>query len=162
MSFDALTVAAVRDELEPVLIDSRIQKLVFLDELSLALEIFKPGAGRTDLLLSAQPERDRVMRVSTLPARGLERDTPFSLLARKHLRNARVHSIRQPRLERVLELGCEQRDASGQHYEVVLIVEVMGRRSNLILVDTDGAILDAARRSPPSRIPRRPVLPHQR
>jgi predicted ribosome quality control (RQC) complex YloA/Tae2 family protein len=84
------------------------------------------------------------------------------LLGRKHLRNARVASLRQPRLERLLELDCEQRDASGQLYRVRLIVEAMGRRSNLVLVGDDDSILDAARRSPPARNPRRPILPHLR
>jgi predicted ribosome quality control (RQC) complex YloA/Tae2 family protein len=160
MSFDALTLAAVRDELQPLLTDARLQKLIFPDELSLAFEVFAPGAGRTNVLLSAHQDDGRVQRTDDLPARGLERDTPFSLIARKHLRNAHIRSIRQPRLERVFQLDCEQRDASGQHYRFVLIVEAMGRRSNLVLVDQDGLILDAARRSPPSRNPRRPVLPH--
>jgi predicted ribosome quality control (RQC) complex YloA/Tae2 family protein len=160
MSFDALTLSAVRDELEPLLTDTRLQKLVFPDELSLAMEVFSPQAGRTNVLLSAHLEDGRVQRIPHLPARGLERDTPFSLVARKHLRNAHIRSIRQPRLERVFELDCEQRDASGQHYRVVLIVEAMGRRSNLVLVGQDGHILDAARRTPPSRNSRRPVLPH--
>lgn len=160
MSFDALTLSAVRDELEPLLSGARLQKVIFPDEQSLALEAFAPGAGRTNLLLSAHPEQSRVQRIANLPARGIERDTPFSLLIRKHLRDARIRTIRQPRLERVFELDCEQRDASGQHYRVVLIVEAMGRRSNLVLVDERGVILDAARRSPPSRNSRRPVLPH--
>ena len=160
MSFDALTLSAVRDELEPLLSGARLQKVVLPDELSLALEAFAPGAGRTNLLLSAHPEQSRVQRLPNLPARGIERDTPFSLVVRKHLRDARIRTIRQPRLERVFELDCEQRDASGQHYRVVLIVEAMGRRSNLVLVDEQGIILDAARRSPPSRNSRRPVLPH--
>jgi predicted ribosome quality control (RQC) complex YloA/Tae2 family protein len=112
------------------------------------------------VLLSAHAELARVQRIAELPARGLDRDTPFSLVARKYLRNAHIGSIRQPRLERVFELDCEQRDAAGQHHRVVIIVEAMGRRSNLILVGEDGVILDAARRSPPSRNPRRPVLPH--
>jgi predicted ribosome quality control (RQC) complex YloA/Tae2 family protein len=60
----------------------------------------------------------------------------------------------------VFEVDCEQRDASGQHVKVLLIVEAMGRRSNLVLVGEQGLILDAARRTPPSRNPRRPVLPH--
>jgi predicted ribosome quality control (RQC) complex YloA/Tae2 family protein len=160
MSFDALTLSAVRDELEPLLTGARMQKVVLPDELSLAIETFAPGAGRTNLLLSAHPEQSRVQRIPGLPARGIERDTPFSLLVRKHLRDARIRTVRQPRLERVFELDCEQRDASGQHYRVVLIVEAMGRRSNLVLVDEQGVILDAARRSPPSRNSRRPVLPH--
>jgi predicted ribosome quality control (RQC) complex YloA/Tae2 family protein len=160
MSFDALTLSAVRDELAPVLREARIQKLVFLDELSLALEAFAPEAGRTNVLLSADLEKGRVQRLRELPARGLERDSPFSLLIRKHLRNARIRSIHQPRLERVFELDCEQRDASGRGYRVTLIVEAMGRRSNLVLIDQAGTILDAARRTPPSRNPRRPILPH--
>ncbi len=162
MSFDALTLAAVRDELEPLLRDSRVQRVAFPDELSLAFECFAPGAGRTFVLCSAHQDSGRVQKLTELPARGLEKDTPWSLVARKHLRNARIRSLRQPRLERVLELDCEQRDASGQHYRILLIVEAMGRRSNLVLVTEDGAIVDAARRSPPSRNPRRPVLPHLR
>jgi predicted ribosome quality control (RQC) complex YloA/Tae2 family protein len=160
MSFDALTLAAVRDELAPLLVGARIQKVVFADELSLAVEFFAPMIGRTNVLVSAHPEYSRVQRIQHLPARGIEHDSPFSLLARKHLRDARVQSLRQPRLERVFELDCEQRDSSERRYKVVLIVEAMGRRSNLLLVDGDGVILDAARRTPPSRNARRPVLPH--
>ncbi|MGI9148185.1 MAG: Rqc2 family fibronectin-binding protein [Chloroflexota bacterium] len=160
MSFDALTLSAVRDELEPMLTDARLQKLVFDDELSLAIEVFSPQAGRTNVLLSADLENCRIQRISHLPPRGLPRETPFNLVARKHLRNAHIRSVRQPRLERVFELDCEQRDASGQHYRFLLIVEVMGRRSNLVLADQHGIIMDAARRSPPSRNPRRPILPH--
>ena len=161
MPFDALTLSAVRDELEPLLTDARLQKLVFADELSLAVEVFAPQVGRNDVFLSAHPELGRVQRTTSLPARGLEGDTPFSLQVRKHLRSARIRAVRQPRLERVFELDCEQRDPSGRLYRVLLIVEAMGRRSNLVLVGEDGRILDAARRAPPSRNPRRPVLPHQ-
>jgi predicted ribosome quality control (RQC) complex YloA/Tae2 family protein len=154
----------VRDELAPLLVDARIQKLVTVDEMSLAIEAFAPRVGRTNVLLSADPEHARVQRIRLLklPARGVERDSPFTLLIRKHLRNARIRSVNQPRLERLFELDCEQRDASGRVYRVVLIVEAMGRRSNLVLLDEDGTILDATRRAPPSRNPRRPVLPHVR
>jgi predicted ribosome quality control (RQC) complex YloA/Tae2 family protein len=160
VGFDALTLAAVRDELEPLLVEARVQKLVFADELTLAMEVFAPEHGRANVLLSADPNHSRVQRTTVLPGRGIETESPFSLVARKFLRNARIRSVRQPRLERVLELDCEQRDASGQHVRVTLIVEAMGRRSNLVLVDADRVIVDAARRTPPSRNPRRPVLPH--
>jgi len=160
MSFDALTLAAVRDELEPLLTNARMQRVVLVDALTLAVEFFAPSLGRANVLLSAHLERARIHRVPELPRRGLEGDAPFSLLVRKHLRSARVRSLSQPRLERVFELDCEQRDASGRVYKVRLIVEAMGRRSNLVLVDDEGQILDAARRTPPSRNSRRPVLPH--
>ncbi|HEY1298358.1 MAG TPA: NFACT family protein [Chloroflexota bacterium] len=160
MSFDALTLTAVREELAPALSGARVQKLVFVDELSLAVEFFAPRVGRTNVLLSAHLEHGRVQRLRQLPARGIEHESPFGLLVRKHLRHARVRSIHQPRLERVFELDCEQRDPSDRLSRVVLIVEAMGRRSNLLLVGDDGLILDAARRTPPSRNARRPVLPH--
>ena len=162
MPFDALTLSAVRDELEPLLTDARLQRLVFADELTIAAEAFAPHVGRTYVLLSAHPELGRVQGIPSLPRRGIDTDTPFSLVVRKHLRNARIRTVRQPRLERVFELDCEQRDPSGRLYRVLLIVEAMGRRSNLVLVAEDGTILDAARRAPPSRNPRRPVLPHLR
>src|SRR5438552_1068488 len=97
MPFDALTLSAVRDELEPLLSDARLQKLVFADELSLAAEVFAPHVGRTYVLLSAHPELGRVQRIASLPARGVEGDTPFSLLVRKHLRSARIRAVGQPR-----------------------------------------------------------------
>ena len=160
MGFDALALSAIRDEIEPLLIGAQIQKLVFPDEHSLVLGAYKPGAGRANLLISAHAELGRVHLSPELPVRGVERDTPFMLLVRKHLRDARIRDARQPRLERVLELVIEQRDDLGQHYKVSLIVEAMGRRGNLVLVGADGAILDALRRAPPSRNPRRPLLPH--
>jgi predicted ribosome quality control (RQC) complex YloA/Tae2 family protein len=161
MPFDLLALSAVRDELRPRLEGGRVQKLVFPDELSLALEVYRAGVGRTAVLLSAHPELGRVQRVERVPGRGVERDSPFALAARKHLRDARITCLRQPPLERVLELECEQRgDESDQHYSLSLIVEVMGRRGNLLLVSSDGIILDALRRAPPGRNPRRPILPH--
>lgn len=160
MSFDGLTLSAVVAELEPILHGARVQKVVLVDELSLALETFAPGTGRAEILLSSDLDAARVHRMTTLPRRGLERETPFALLARKHLRSARIIAVHQPPLERVFALDCEQRDASGTHYRLTCIVEAMGRRSNLVLIDEERVIIDAARRAPPSRNPRRPLLPH--
>jgi predicted ribosome quality control (RQC) complex YloA/Tae2 family protein len=160
MPFDTLALAAVRDELERSVLGGRIQRLVFPDQLSLALEVYQPSTGRTAVLLSVHPENGRVQRVANLPARGVEHDSPFLLLARKHLRDARVVRLRQPPFERVLELDVEQRLEADHHSKVVLIVEAMGRRGNLLLVGSDGTILDAIRRAPPSRNPSRPILPH--
>lgn len=163
MAFDALALTAVRQELEPRLAGGQVQQLTWLDEMTLVLGLFAPGQGRTNLLLSAHPEHARVQWLSELPARAAPPpETPFVLLARKHLRGARLRAMHQPRLERLLELDLVGRDDRGQHVGTRLIVEVMGRRSNLILVDAGGTVLDALRRAPPSRNPRRPVLPHRR
>src|SRR5437762_13583639 len=69
MGFDALTLAAVRDELEPLLTGSRLQRLVMIDELSLAAECFAPRTGRINVLLSADLERARLQGLDQLAAR---------------------------------------------------------------------------------------------
>lgn len=162
MAFDSLTLAAVVAELRPRCLGGQIQRLQFPDPYSVAFTVYSPATGRSHVLLSAHPERSRIVLLPALPARGLERELPFHLLARKHLRDARLRSLHQPPFERVLEIGIEQRDDDGQRYTLQVIVEVMGRRGNLLLVDADGSIMDALRRTPPSRNPRRPVLPHLR
>lgn len=160
MGLDTLTVSALRAELEPLLIGSQIQKLILPSDGSLGFTAYRPGVGRIHILASAEAECPRVLRVAELPSSGMAKpDLPFGLLARKYLRSSRIMAIRQPALDRILEFEVV-RHGEGESSSVRLIAEVMGRRSNLILVGQDGRILDAWRRSPPSRNPRRPVLPH--
>lgn len=162
MGLDTLAVSALLAELEPLLIGSQIQKLVLPSDGSLAFTAYRADVGRIHVVASAEAERARVLRVIELPTGGPSKpELPFGLLARKYLRSSRIVAIRQPGLERILEFDVVRRGGGeGESSSVRLIVEVMGRRSNLILVDHDGNILDAWRRSPPSRNPRRPVLPH--
>ncbi len=162
MRLDALTLSAIRDEIDPALSGARIQKVAFPDDFSVALETYAPPWGRARTLLSVHPEIGRVMLVSDLPDKGVDHDSPFALLVRKHLRSGRIVAVRQPLLERVLEIEIERWDEDSGHYRVLLIVEAMGRRGNLVLVGEDGAVLDALRRAPPSRNPSRPLLPHRR
>jgi predicted ribosome quality control (RQC) complex YloA/Tae2 family protein len=70
--------------------------------------------------------------------------------------------LSQPPLERVIELRVSKRDDDGNPREVSLIIEVMGRRSNAVLVAEDGAILDALRRATAERNPVRPIMPRRR
>ena len=160
MSFDALTLAAVRDELAPLLTGARMQKLVFVDELSLAVECLRPGHGRTNLLLSADLGHGRVQRLAACPPVAWRRDTPVQP-ARPQAPAQRAHSRGSPAAAGArVRAGLRTTGRLRPALRVLLIVEAMGRRSNLVLVDEDGLILDAARRTPPSRNPRRPVLPH--
>jgi predicted ribosome quality control (RQC) complex YloA/Tae2 family protein len=88
--------------------------------------------------------------------------TPLLLLLRKYVRDGRVEAVEQVPLERVLKLRVTKRHDDGSARSVWLIVEPMGRRSNVVLVDDDGAVLDALKRVGPALSPARPVLPHWR
>jgi predicted ribosome quality control (RQC) complex YloA/Tae2 family protein len=120
MYFDALTLAAVADELEDTILGGRIQRALLPSSLSVALEIYARGRRRY-LLLSAHPQFTRVHLSTAKPSRGVERDTPLLLLLRKYVVGARIAAIEQPELERVLLLsivkGPQARNIAEMHEE---------------------------------------------
>jgi predicted ribosome quality control (RQC) complex YloA/Tae2 family protein len=161
LSFDALTLHAVVDEIRDRFAGGRIQKVGLVDEWTLVLELYGKGE-RASLLISADPHAARVCLTRDRPERAAERVTPFLLLLRKYVRDGRLDAVSQPPLERVLELRVSKRDDEGSASEVGLIIEVMGRRSNAVLVSDDGAIMDALRRASAEKNPIRPILPRRR
>ncbi len=152
MTFDALAAAAVADELRARVLDGRVQEVVIPEPLALGLEIYARGA-RHYLYATACTDEARVQLVETRLRRGLDTPTPLLLLLRKYVNGARVAAVEQPGFERILRLQF-----IGPYGPVWLYAEVMGRHSNLILVDEDGIIMDAAKRIP-ARLSRRVVLP---
>ena len=104
MYFDALTLAAVADELRRTILDGRVQRVLLPSPLSVALEIYARGR-RQQLLLSAHPQLARVHLTAGRLSRGVERETPLLLLLRKYVAGGRIAAIEQPDLERVLLLS---------------------------------------------------------
>ncbi len=153
MYFDALTAAAMVDELNAALAGGRVQEIVLVDPLSLALEVYA-RRGRRYLLLSAEAVHPRVHLASAKPRRGPERPLPILLVLRKHLRGARLTGVAQPGFERILRFEFE-----GPLGPLALVAEVMGRRSNIIAIAPDGTVMEAIKRVTPAQS-RRPVLPH--
>lgn len=83
----------------------------------------------------------------------------FCMLLRKHLVGARVAEIVQPALERLVRLELDITDDFGQPGRRTLVLEAMGRRSNLILLDGEGRIIDCMRRVDVDMSAQRQVLP---
>lgn len=154
---DAITLTAVAWELRDLLIGGRVQAVIPPDEYGLALELYARGA-RHWLLLDANPRRPRLHLLAEKARRGLETDTPFLLLARKWLDGARLSEVFQPAWERVLFLTFTQ---GGER--MTLAAEVMGRWSNVLLLDADGIICASLRRfegaSARLPLPGRPYAP---
>ena len=153
MTLDALTLAALTDELRPLLVGGRVQAIVPVDTLTVALEVYV--GRRYYLLLSANPQTPRV-HLADKGRRGVERETPFLLLLRKYVRDARIAAIEVPRWERIVSL-----DFIGPEGRHRLVAELMGRLSNIILVDAEGVVRDSARRITPDMTRARVVLPRQ-
>jgi len=152
--FDALTMACVADELRRKVLGGRVQRVVLPEALSLGLEIYNRH-GRHDLVASADSEMGGVRLSSEKPRRGVEKETGLLLLLRKYARGALLSAVDQPPFERILRLELDH-PAWGC---TTLFAEVMGRHSNLILVEAGGRILDAAKHIAPQLNPKRPILP---
>ena len=157
MHFDALTLAAVADELRETVAGGRVQQVVLPDSRSVALEVYAHQERRY-LLLSAHPQASRVHLLAHKPRRGVPKETPLLLLLRKYVRSARLDAVELPvRFERVLFLRFQH----PQHGATTLAVEPIGQLSNLVLMNADGRILDAVVRVPASDRAQRVLLPRR-
>ncbi|MBR0311699.1 MAG: NFACT family protein [Oscillospiraceae bacterium] len=141
MSLDAICLRAVVGELAAELIGARIDKVQQPARDQIVLTV----RGHDRVLLSANPNQPRIQFTRQL------RDNPaqppmFCMLLRKHLIGARIEAIEQPDLERVVALSLRVTDELGETGKRSLVLEAMGRRANLILLDAEGRILDCMRR----------------
>jgi predicted ribosome quality control (RQC) complex YloA/Tae2 family protein len=151
MHVDAITLAAVTDELRLLLIGARIDTIIQPTEYAIALQCYAPGSqgqgGQNRWLsLSAHPQLARVHLTALKPARIASEPPPFVMLLRKHLEGARVESIVQPRWERVVEIIAGYRSDSDERVRFRLLIEVMGRVSNIIFCNEEGLILGSLKR----------------
>ena len=154
MPLDAVCLQAILEELRPRLLGLRIDKVQqpARDQVVLLLR------GNQRLLLNAGANAPRIQLT------GITRDNPaeppmFCMLLRKHLVGARVADMVQPPLERLVRLELDITDDFGQPGRRTLVLEAMGRRSNLILLDGEGRIIDCLRRVDADMSAARQVLP---
>jgi predicted ribosome quality control (RQC) complex YloA/Tae2 family protein len=154
MYCDALTVSALVDELRDKLIGGRVQRVLMADPLTVGLE-FYAHPERRYLILSAQPEQGgRAHLVSYKLRRGVASASPLLLRLRKHARGAHLTAVEQPPAERILRLTLEGRQGT-----VVLIAELMGRLSNIIVIEEDTTILECVKHIPRRQNRYRVLLP---
>ncbi len=157
MAFDGIMTAALRDEFSRLLTGARVSKIQQPEDTALLFQ-FKTQEGTVRLLLSANASLPYAAVVSENRT-GPEEAPAFLMLLRKHLGGARLLSVEQPRFDRVLLFRFEHLNELGDPEEKQLILELMGRHSNLIFTESDGRILDAIRRVPPTMSSVRTVLP---
>ncbi len=161
MFVDALTLCAVADELATLLGGARVEDVIQPTPQAIAIQCWT-GTRTHWLLLSAHPQHARLHVTQEKPRKLTSEPPPFVMLLRKHLEGQRVLEVRQPRWERLVELGFGRRTGEGASSDplVWLIIEVMGRISNLVLCDADGVILGSLRQVGAEVNRYREVAPH--
>jgi predicted ribosome quality control (RQC) complex YloA/Tae2 family protein len=153
MYVDAITLAAVADEWRRLLKNARIDTIIQPSEYAIALQCYAPnmkgeGGQNRWLYLSAHPQMARVHITALKPPKSASEPPPFVMLLRKYLEGTRIEAIQQPRWERVIEIISSHRVSpeSEERVRYRLIIEIMGRRSNIIFCDEQGMILGSLRR----------------
>ena len=157
MALDAIAVRALSAELFEMLKDGRIEKIhqPERDELLFNIRVYSEHYRLVLSASSANPRihtTDRAKKNPTVPPM-------FCMLLRKHLSGGKITGIYQDGFERIIYIDVENRDELGDIVTKKLIIELMGRRSNIILTDDGGRIIDSIRRVDISVSSVRQVLP---
>lgn len=159
MAFDGLFTRSMSKELQ-TLTSGRINKIYQPNALEVVLQIRAAGSN-SKLLFSIHPSYSRVH----ITEQSIENpaDPPmFCMLLRKHIEGGFITSITQDSFERVITLNIDSKNEIGDAVKRKLVIEVMGRHSNLLLLDAENdKILDSLKHLPPSVNSYRTVLPGQ-
>ncbi len=160
MAFDAGYLYTIAAELSRVAIGGRVEKVYQPERDTIVLQM-RTFEGGKRLLINAGSANPRI-GFTEIPMENPQNPPLFCTLLRKHLSGAKLLSIEQAGFERVLILSWETRDEMGYTCERRLIVEVMGKYSNLIFTDGEGKILSVLRPVDFTTSSLRQVLPGMR
>lgn len=160
MAFDAGFLAAVAAEIKKVALGGRVEKVYQpeKDTVILQMRTFE-GGGR--LLINAGSSNPRV-GFTQIPYENPQNPPQFCVLLRKHLSGGKLVDVRQIGFERVLVLEFETRDEMGYLCTRRLVIEVMGKYSNLIFTDGEEKVLAVLRPVDFTTSSKRQVLPGMR
>lgn len=157
MAFDGIMLHALTHEFNQALNDARITKITQPEPEELIID-FRSFSGRFSMLLSANASLPLIYFTGESKTNPLTAPN-FCMLLRKHLANGRVEGVTQSFLERAVDITINHLDEMGDLKKKHLIVELMGKYSNIIFTDDAYVVLDAIRRVPPSVSSVRTVLP---
>ena len=145
MAFDGAFLKLMISELEPLVVGARVDKIFQPSKTVFVFSLRnKNFSGR--LLLSANPSGARIQLTET-PIENPSSPPMLCMLFRKKLVGAKVLGIRQEGLERVAFIDFEGSNELGDRVKLTLACEVMGRSSNIVLIDPNGKVTDAVRRT---------------
>lgn len=133
MSFDGFFLHHMVEELRTELLNGRIQKINQPFEQELVLQI-RSNRQSHRLLLSAHPVFGRIQLTETTFENPAQPST-FIMVLRKYLQGAVIESIEQIENDRIVEITVSNKNEIGDNIQATLIIEIMGKHSNIILVD---------------------------
>lgn len=158
MALDGIFLYHLKNEIADFAVDSRVDKVYqpSKDELVLSL---RSREGSRKLLMSCNADSARI-HFTDYPPENPPKPPMFCLMLRKRLTGAWITSIEQENLERIVKINFSGTDELGDKRSYSLIIEIMGRYSNIIFVDENGKIIDSMKRVDENKSQVREVLPN--
>lgn len=155
----ALDGILLRQLVKPVQADLplKIHKIYHLSENELLFQL-RSNRSKLQLLISCHSVHNRLQYTTRDFVTPLE-PTNFVMLMRKHLEDGIILDFKQIGLDRLVEVKIQQRNELGDIQNYRLMIELMGKYANLILLDSQGKIMDALKRIPPFENTKRTIQP---
>lgn len=158
MAFDGILMSALCHELQQTIIGGKLSKIAQPEPDEILLTIKGNNRQTYRLLLNADASLPYLcLTKNNLPSPMTAPN--FCMMLRKHLSNGRILDISQAGLERIITMTVEHMNELGDMCQKQLIIEIMGKHSNIIFCDSNGRILDSIKHVPPSVSSLRTVLP---
>ncbi len=157
MAFDGITISGIVSEIKEKALGGRIDKIYQPESDEIVLNIRSLGSAYK-LTLSANPSHPRLFftdKQYTNP----QNPPLFCMVLRKHLQSGKIIDITQPNFERIVNIYVESLNEMGDYSVKKLVLEIMGRHSNLILADDKDTVLDCVKHITHDKSSVREVLP---
>ena len=141
MPLDGITTYFLARELKSRIVGARIDKIYQPDRYDIFLHV-RQDSRNLKLLLTANPSGPRIHLTES------SRENPalppsFCMLLRKHLAGSRISDVSSPSYERIIEISIQTVDELGDRKDKKLVIEMMGRYSNIILMNSENRIFDS-------------------
>lgn len=157
MAFDGITIACLVSELKQELLGSRIYKIAQPEHDEILLTL-KTKSGQKRLCISADASLPLIYLIQNNKPSPMTAPN-FCMLLRKHIQNGRITDISQPQLERIIHITIEHLDEMGDLCHKILVIEIMGKHSNIIFCNEDFTIIDSIKHVSSAMSSVREVLP---
>lgn len=144
MSYDGIVTRKIVNELKNILLGGKIQKITQPSKNDIVFNVYSMGKSHK-LLLSANNNEARI-NITKLKYENPDTPPNFCMVLRKHINQGKIVNIEQKGLDRVVIFSISSIDEMGFNTSKKLIIEIMGKYSNIILVDNTFKIIDAIKR----------------
>lgn len=159
MAFDSLVTSNIAETLHQTLTGARVMKVFQPDKHTVLLKLHHQAKGKQQLLLSCHPQSCR-LHLTTATYENPAHPAMFCMLLRKYLEGSRIKDFRQMGADRLVEITFSATSEIGDPLQLSLYLEIMGKHSNLIFVNTEtNSIIDSLKRVSHQTSRLREVLP---